>query len=65
MDDQQIADITLAWMLSQLDDMLDFDREYVFGQWDATAMKEEQLDHSDQPRDWSFGKGFSFFIAMD
>ncbi|KAI9761430.1 MAG: hypothetical protein M1840_001943 [Geoglossum simile] len=51
MDDQQLADITWAWMLSQLDDMLDFDKEYVFGQWEATKMKQEQFE----PSNWSFG----------
>ncbi|KAI9775684.1 MAG: hypothetical protein M1839_000951 [Geoglossum umbratile] len=56
MDDQQLSDITLAWMLSQLDGMLDFDQDYVFGQWEATRKKEEQLGKSDQPKNWSFGE---------
>jgi hypothetical protein len=55
MDDQQLSDITLAWMLSQLDGMLDFDQDYVFGQWEATRRKQEELNKSDQPKNWSFG----------
>lgn len=56
MDDQQLADITLAWMLSQLGDMLYFDEEYIFEQWEATREKEKLLDESPQPRNWSFGE---------
>jgi hypothetical protein len=65
MDDQQIADITLAWMMSQLDGMLDFDQEYIFRLWDATRKREEQLDHSTRPREWSFGERLSLFVAVN
>ncbi|KAH0535942.1 hypothetical protein FGG08_007162 [Glutinoglossum americanum] len=48
--DQQLADITLAWMMSQVGDMLDFDGDYVRRQWDKTRIQEIN------PREWSFGK---------
>ncbi|KAH0564840.1 hypothetical protein GP486_001776, partial [Trichoglossum hirsutum] len=44
MDDQQLSDITLAWMLSQLDGMLDFDEDYIKAQWDITDRREVQID---------------------
>ena len=65
MDDQQLADITWAWMLSQLDNMLDFDQDYIFKQWEATREKEEHLEHVDRPSEWSFGERPSYFITTN
>ncbi|KAH7045164.1 hypothetical protein B0J12DRAFT_669746 [Macrophomina phaseolina] len=53
-DDQQLANITLAWMISQLQPFLDFKIKYVFDQ-------EEQNDHYYERhhtplRPWSFGE---------
>jgi hypothetical protein len=56
MNDQELSDITLAWMMSQLDALLDFDEEYIKKLWDGTSRREEHLDKSTQPRNWSCGE---------
>lgn len=52
-DDQQLANITLAWMMAQLDPFLDFNRGYVLRQ----ERQSEDYYHStgQRPRPWSFG----------
>lgn len=53
-DDQELANITLAWMMSQLREFIDMDLDYALDQQDAT---EEYYEQSGQrPRPWSFGK---------
>ncbi|KAL9096773.1 MAG: hypothetical protein Q9165_001261 [Trypethelium subeluteriae] len=53
-DDQELANITLAWMIAQLSPFLDFDTEYIFDQ------HESNLEYYDKKRErkrpWSFGK---------
>jgi hypothetical protein len=52
-EDQGIADITLAWMMSQLKDMITFDNNYtelLYGltkEWETKQFKKE--------REWSLG----------
>lgn len=55
-DDQQIATITLAWMVAQCQSMLDFDHDYVLDQWDDCERFYEK--QNEKPRPWSFGEIF-------
>lgn len=55
-DDQQMATITLAWMIAQCGNMLDFDQEYIHDQWDAAEDYYEKTQQKIRP--WSFGKIF-------
>ena len=53
-DDQQLANITLAWMMSQLEPFLDMHMEYVLDQEEENGRyyrKERQ-----RIRPWSFGE---------
>ncbi|KAK3712944.1 hypothetical protein LTR37_008829 [Vermiconidia calcicola] len=52
-DDQQIATITLAWMIAQCQPFLDFDLDYVLDLWDDTEQFYEKEDEKVRP--WSFG----------
>ena len=52
--DQQIATLTLAWMVAQCQPFLDFDLDYVIDQWDASEEYYEK--HNEKMRPWSFGK---------
>lgn len=54
MDDQQLANITLAWMMSQLEPFLDMRDDYLFEQDDENA-KYYRKDRQDV-RPWSFGE---------
>lgn len=53
-EDQSQANITLAWMIAQLEPFLEFDPDYVLDQY------EENRDHykkkGQKPRPWSFGR---------
>ena len=52
--DQGLSDITLAWMLSQIQPFIDFHHEYILEQYDLTEEHYEQTDQT--PRPWSLGK---------
>lgn len=52
--DQQIANITLAWMVSQCSPYLDFDEDYVLDEWERTDEYYEK--HDEKIRPWSFGE---------
>ena len=53
-DDQQMATITLAWMLAQCETFLDFDLDYAFDQWEDA--EDYFKKHYEKPRRWGFGK---------
>ncbi|KAF1959727.1 hypothetical protein CC80DRAFT_405721, partial [Byssothecium circinans] len=53
-DDQQLANITLAWMMSQMAPFLDMRDEYLFEQDDENARYYENMDEGVRP--WSFGE---------
>lgn len=53
-DDQQIATITLAWMVAQCEAFIDFNLDYIFDQWDDCEDFYEK--HGEKPRPWSFGR---------
>ncbi|KAF2487990.1 hypothetical protein BDY17DRAFT_314772 [Neohortaea acidophila] len=59
--DQQIATITLAWMIAQCQPFLDFDLDYVLDQWEESEGYEEE--HAPETRPWSFGEIFTGITA--
>ncbi|KAK5118008.1 hypothetical protein LTR62_004052 [Meristemomyces frigidus] len=56
-EDQQIATITLAWMMAQVQPYLDMDINYLLDQWEDAEDFYEQ--HDEKVRPWSFGKIFN------
>lgn len=56
-DDQQIATISLAWMMAQCQPFIDFDLDYVHDQYEDVEDYYEKTDQ--RPRRWGFGKIFS------
>lgn len=55
-DDQQIATISLAWMVAQCQSMLDFDHDYILDQWDESERFYEK--RGEKVRPWGFGEAF-------
>ncbi|KAL6706548.1 hypothetical protein ACN47E_005304 [Coniothyrium glycines] len=56
-DDQQLANITLAWMMSQLEPFLDMREEYLYEQDELNEKYYKKEEGSVRP--WSFGKVYS------
>jgi hypothetical protein len=54
LDDQELANITLAWMMSQVSPFLDIDLDYALDQQDDTENYYKETKQ--KPRSWSFGK---------
>lgn len=52
--DQQLANITLAWMIAQLEQFLDFDPDFIRTQY--TETRSYYLSTAQTPRPWSFGE---------
>lgn len=52
-EDQELANITLAWMMEQLSPFIDFNRSYLFREDDMN--KQYYIDNGHRPRPWSFG----------
>ena len=53
-DDQELGNITLAWMIHQLEGMLEFDRSYILEQQSVTIKAVHESGQS--LRDWGLGK---------
>ncbi|MCJ1287670.1 hypothetical protein MMC26_007022 [Xylographa opegraphella] len=53
-DDQELANITLAWMIAQLEPYLDFDPDYIRAQYKDT--RNYYLQSGQDVRPWSFGE---------
>ncbi|KAK6540546.1 hypothetical protein TWF694_009337 [Orbilia ellipsospora] len=53
-DDQNIANISLAWMISNLTPFLDFDDAYIFSEFEKNYLY--YREHKLKPRAWGFGK---------
>ena len=53
-DDAELANITLAWMISQLDSLLDFDMEYI--EWQHKSNVEYYKSKGKETRSWGLGK---------
>lgn len=56
-DDQQIANISLAWMMSQLEPFLDMREEYLYEQDELNEKYYKKVEGSVRP--WSFGRVYS------
>lgn len=61
-DDQQIADISLAWMMSQLEPFLDMRDEYLFEQDEQNEKYYKRAEGEIRP--WSFGKLYSELTGL-
>jgi uncharacterized protein (DUF2235 family) len=61
-DDQQLANITLAWMMSQLAPFLDLRNEYLFEQADENA--KYYRNNGDGLRPWSFGEIYNSMTGL-
>ena len=55
MEDPELSDLTLAWMMSQFDSLLDFDDDYVAKEFRRTTLKEGRLPGVGK-RSWGCGK---------
>ena len=53
-EDQELADITLAWMISKLEPFLDFRPNFLTGTWEATKVHYKETGQ--RSRWWSFGE---------
>ncbi|CAI6340396.1 unnamed protein product [Periconia digitata] len=61
-DDQQLANITLAWMMSQLAPFLDMRMEYLFEQDDENAKYYKSMGEGVRP--WGFGEIFNSMTGL-
>ncbi len=52
-DDAELSDITLAWMMSQLEPFLEFNGNYILRQSELT--RRYYTNHRQSVRPWSFG----------
>ena len=60
--DQGQANITLAWMMAQVESFIDFEEDYILEQHDFTLDYYEKTDQ--KPRPWSFGKIYRSFTGI-
>lgn len=60
--DQEISNITLAWMMSQVDPYIDFHEDYILEQYDDTVDHYRDTDQKTRP--WSFGKIYRSMIGI-
>ncbi|KAK8192759.1 hypothetical protein M8818_007931 [Zalaria obscura] len=61
-EDQELANITLAWMMSQVRDLLDLNLDYVLEQHDDNVEYYEK--HRQKIRPWSFGKIYNSMTGI-
>lgn len=54
-EDADLSNITLAWMISQLDSLLDFDKSYVRQQY-RLSEEAHRAEGTRVPREWGLGK---------
>ena len=57
--DQEISNISLAWMMAQLEQFIDFHPNYIQEQHQANSTYYKELGHTSRP--WSFGEIFNSF----
>jgi len=60
--DQELANITLAWMVSQLRDFLDIDLDYILDEQEKTEDYYEKVNERLRP--WSFGKIYNSMAGL-
>ncbi|MCJ1338204.1 hypothetical protein MMC09_003489 [Bachmanniomyces sp. S44760] len=53
-EDQQLANITLAWMIAQLEPFIDFKDDYILEQFQQN--RQYYIGTGQRPRPWSFGE---------
>ncbi|KAG8626227.1 hypothetical protein KVT40_005172 [Elsinoe batatas] len=61
-DDQEISNITLAWMMSQVRELLDMDLDYILDEQEKTETYYER--NNERPRPWSWGKIWNSFTGI-
>ena len=61
--DSQIADITLAWMISQLESLIDFNKEYILRQHELNIQYYESL--GEEVRPWGCGETYNSFTGLE
>ena len=61
-DDQEMADVTLAWMMQQLGDLLDFDKGYLA--WTVELTKKYYVDHNQPERKYAMGKIYNSMVGI-
>lgn len=60
--DQGQANITLAWMMSQVSSFIEFDQNYILDQYEEALKHYDQTDQ--KPRPWSFGEIYRSFTGF-
>ena len=60
--DQGMANITLAWMMSQLEPFIEFDADYILECHDEARMHYKETNQ--KPRPWSFGKIYNSLTGV-
>ena len=61
-EDQELANITLAWMIAQLEQFLDFDPDYIRSQYDENRKYYQQSGQD--VRRWSFGEIYKSLMGI-
>ena len=61
-DDQGMADVTLAWMMKQLEGLLEFDVEYL--KWMVGLNKKYYTDHNQPVRKYGMGKIYNSMVGV-
>ena len=60
-DDQEIADITLAWMMSQMYKLLEFDSDYIM--WANSENVRYYANEKQPKREWGMGEIYNVFVS--
>ena len=60
--DQGISNITLAWMMDQVDSFIDFNQDYILEQYDKT--RDHYKKKREKARPWAFGKIYRSMIGV-
>ena len=60
--DQGMSNITLAWMMSQVDSLIDFEEDYILDQYDETRAYYKK--DGQKPRPWSFGEIYRSMLGI-
>ena len=61
-DDEGMANITLAWMISRLEPFMDFRPDYLIREHEST--RQYYKDTNQRPRPWSFGEIYNSLMGL-
>ena len=61
-DDQEVSDITLAWMMGRLEPFIDFHGDYLMSAYEANKAYYKQTGQ--RPRWWSFGEIYNSLTGL-